>query len=253
MKDYRKAAFFITFFLAILTGVKHSNAAETSVLPSSPKVNCILDFLRTGYFGERKSFALTPPDKLAVINPELTKEEMKAVDTYAGPGNQLNMELRGTWPSSLSKIQKWQIMNGLDSAINRSPGLREEAIVYRGEDRVIPVNTYSLKGMSLKKRWFFPRVGEVVTYDTYVSTSASEEVARNYSGYDGIIYRIHLKPGQKGLYFPSLKGIKRETEAELLLPRNTKFKVLSKRTERVWFGLRVYKKIVYEDVEVVNR
>lgn len=80
------------------------------------------------------------------------------------------------------------------------------------------------RGVTKSMEW---SVGDEFIDKGYVSTSLSSKVAVEGFGIKGfpsvstnfVLYRIHLKKGQKFI------GITKNNEEELLLPRNTKFRV----------------------------
>ena len=119
----------------------------------------------------------------------------------------------------------------LDRAIKTAPPLSEEVIAYRG-----------IKGNGLN---FFEKlkVGDVFEDKGYVSTTIDAGVAQQFgtsgSLYQGLAMRLKLPAGSKGI-FPS--GYKDQSidnwdrnasEAEFLLPRGSKFKVVAQRG-KVW-------------------
>jgi hypothetical protein len=122
------------------------------------------------------------------------------------------------------------IFESLDKAIETAPPLSEELVTYRG-----------VKGNGLD---FFEKlkVGDTWEDKGFTSTTIDPGVAQQFGGsqpyYDGIVFRMKLPAGTKGI-FPSgyhepIYGWKADTsEAEFLLPRASKFKVVAKRG-KVW-------------------
>jgi hypothetical protein len=122
------------------------------------------------------------------------------------------------------------MIKGLDKAIDIAPALGEELIAYRG-----------VKGNGLK---FFEtlKVGDTYEDKAYTSTTIDAGVAQQFGGalpyYEGLVFKYKLPAGTKGIfpagYHESTYGIKpNTTEAEFLLPRDSKFKVVAQRG-RVW-------------------
>jgi len=119
----------------------------------------------------------------------------------------------------------------LDRAIETAPPLREEVIAYRG-----------VKGNGLN---FFEKlaVGDVFEDKGYVSTTIDAGVAQQFgtsgSMYQGLAMRIKLPAGSKGIFPSGYKDQSAEnwdrntSEAEFLLPRGSKFRVVAIRG-KVW-------------------
>ena len=116
----------------------------------------------------------------------------------------------------------------LDKAINTAPALSQELIAYRG-----------VKGNGLK---FFEtlKVGDTYQDTAYTSTSIDPGVAQQFgsSSIDGLVFRMKLPVGTKGIFpagyhEPMYGWTPSTTEAEFLMPRNSKFTVVAKRG-KVW-------------------
>jgi len=118
----------------------------------------------------------------------------------------------------------------LDKAIETAPPLSEEVVVYRG-----------VKGNGLD---FFDRkkVGDTWEDKGYTSTTIDAGVAQQFGGvqpyYDGLVFRMKLPAGTKGIfpagYHEPLYGYKADTsEAEFLMPRGSKFKIVAQRG-KIW-------------------
>lgn len=149
-----------------------------------------------------------------------------AVETYEGrTGYDLNEALRDPQISDdgyMGTIQK------LDEAIDAIEPIKEELIAYRG-----------VKGNGLD---FFSKLKVGDTYEDkgFTSTTIDPHVAKQFGGqqpyYDGLVFKYKLPAGTKGI-FPGAftdKSTGRDTsEAEFLLPRNSKFKVTAIRG-KVW-------------------
>lgn len=118
----------------------------------------------------------------------------------------------------------------LDKAIETAPALSEELIAYRG-----------VKGNGLK---FFEnlKVGDTYEDKGYTSTTIDAGVAQQFGGsqpyYDGLVFRMALPAGTKGIFpagyhEPMYGWTPSTTEAEFLLPRESKFRVVAQRG-KVW-------------------
>ena len=122
------------------------------------------------------------------------------------------------------------IFESLDKAIETAPPLSEELVTYRG-----------VKGNGLD---FFEKlkVGDTWEDKGFTSTTIDPGVAQQFGGslpyYEGIVFRMKLPAGTKGI-FPSgyhepMYGWQADTsEAEFLLPRGSKFKIVAQRG-KVW-------------------
>ena len=108
---------------------------------------------------------------------------------------------------------------GLDAIIAKTPPLPGPLTVFRGETR--PVQDV-------------PKAGEIIRYRHFISTTRSRDLARMYSrsplkGEAGILYAIDLAAGQRGLSINELVDRTVSHQPEFVLPRNTAFKVVSRR------------------------
>jgi hypothetical protein len=159
------------------------------------------------------------------------KEYYKSVNDYQTLlGYTINEALRDP---QISTEQVKYLIAGLDAAIDSAPPLLKDTVVYRG-----------VKGNGLD---FFESLkpGNVYTDKGFSSTSLDSSIATKFatsgSMYQGIVLRMKLPAGTKGLYPTSVTGLTSlsSRESEFLLPRNSSFKVLNNQG-KVW------------DVEVVN-
>lgn len=118
----------------------------------------------------------------------------------------------------------------LDKAMDIAPPLSEELVAYRG-----------VKGNGLK---FFEnlKVGDTYQDKGYTSTTIDAGVAQQFGGsqpyYDGLVFRMQLPAGTKGIFpsgyhEPAYGWTPSMTEAEFLLPRGSKFRVVAQRG-KVW-------------------
>jgi hypothetical protein len=159
------------------------------------------------------------------------REFYSAVEKYQTLlGYNMNEALRDP---QISTDQLAYEIAGLDGAIESAPPLKSDTTVYRG-----------IKGNGLD---FFEglKKGDVFEDKGFVSTTLDTNVATKFAVqgnmYQGIVLRMTLPKGTKGLYPTSVTGLTNlsSREAEFLLPRDSKFKVLNNEG-RVW------------DVELVN-
>jgi hypothetical protein len=151
-----------------------------------------------------------------------------AISNYEGSlGKDMNEALRDP---QISDDGFKPIIDALDKAMEIAPPLSEEVVAYRG-----------VKGNGLD---FFDRlkVGDTWEDKGFTSTTIDPAIARRFGGsqpyYDGIIFRMKLPAGTKGI-FPSgyhepMYGWEPDTsEAEFLMPRGSKFKVVAQRG-KIW-------------------
>jgi hypothetical protein len=151
-----------------------------------------------------------------------------AISNYEGRlGYDMNEALRDP---QISEDGYKPTIDALDKAMEIAPPLSEEVVAYRG-----------VKGNGLD---FFDRlkVGDTWEDKGFTSTTIDPAIARRFGGeqpyYDGIIFRMKLPAGTKGI-FPSgyhepMYGWEADTsEAEFLMPRGSKFKVVAQRG-KVW-------------------
>ena len=159
------------------------------------------------------------------------REFHKAVNDYQTMlGYTANEALRDP---NIGEGQVQYMIDGLDAAIKAAPPLSSETTVYRG-----------IKGNGLD---FFETLnsGDVFQDKGFVSTTLDTDVATAFSVqgnmYQGIVMRMKLPAGTKGLYPTTVTGLNSlsSREAEFVLPRDSKFKVLNNQG-KVW------------DVELVN-
>jgi hypothetical protein len=156
-----------------------------------------------------------------------------AISTYeSSRGDDINEALRDP---QISEDGYKSTIDLLDKAMDIAPPLSEELIAYRGVKGGEGLNFFTSK-----------KVGDVYEDKGYTSTSIAPDVAQQFAqkfGYadpknDGLIFRMRIPAGSKGI-FPSgyhepMYGWKPDsTEAEFLLPRGSKFKIVAQRG-KVW-------------------
>jgi hypothetical protein len=156
----------------------------------------------------------------------------RAVDTYQSMlGYTINEALRDPVISTDGVATTIAL---LDGAIEYAPPLDSPITVYRG-----------VKGNGLD---FFEalKVGDVYSDKGFSSTSLDPAMGAKFANaesgmYQGIVLRMKLPAGTQGVFPASVTGIESQfsREAEFLLPRDSKFKILNNEG-KVW------------DVELVN-
>ena len=154
-----------------------------------------------------------------------------AVNAYqTATGYTINEALRDP---QISEEQVQPFIDGLDNAIKEATPITEDMTVYRG-----------IKGNGLD---FFEALksGDVFQDKGFVSTTLDPKTVTKFSiqggMYQGIVMRMQIPSGSKGLFPMSVTGMGQASsrEAEFILPRDSKFKILSNEG-KVW------------DVEVIN-
>jgi len=104
----------------------------------------------------------------------------------------------------------------MDAAIARAPTLPQNTRVYRG--------IHAKYASDLKE-------GDVWSDKGYISTSADKKVASVFSR-EGAVVEILVRKGQPGLYLEPFAPTP-YYEAEILLPRGSKFRILKKEENRI--------------------
>jgi len=140
------------------------------------------------------------------INPPLSDEENEALKWYKEDGfYDLNSDLRDAGYSEDDRVEI------IDAALDKSR-LAEPVITYRGADWSV----FEEENL----------IGATIEDQAFVSTSLSERVATAHA--DGVIIEIRVPAGTRALNMErwQVAGWQRG-ESELLLPRNSKFKVIS--------------------------
>lgn len=147
----------------------------------------------------------TKTDDLAhgegAFNKVLTAAEDKAVDSYKAYGyKNINGNLR-------AGREGGKTVQLLDSAVQKG-SLGRDTVLYRS------MHLPEGKG-----------VGDTFSDAAFVSTSLKRNVSERFmgkaSGANRVLLRIRAKAGQRGGYFPG------QDEAEFVLPRNTRFRLVS--------------------------
>lgn len=148
----------------------------------------------------------------------LTRNERKALGKYFVSGyDEINRFLSGE-PKQNTKLEE-KIKN-MDSAIAKY-NLEDDIIVYRGTDR---------------KYYEDLNEGDIIQEKVYYSTSLSQEVAEQFvidrkNPSEGILVEIKVPKGSNVLYIGNNAAF--ESEQEMLIGRNTKYKVLEIGRDRI--------------------
>ena len=148
----------------------------------------------------------------------LTRNERKALGKYFVSGyDEINRFLSGE-PKQNTKLEE-KIKN-MDSAIAKY-NLEDDIIVYRGTDR---------------KYYEDLNEGDIIQEKVYYSTSLSQEVAEQFvidrkNPSHGILVEIRVPKGSNVLYIGNNGSF--EFEQEMLIGRNTKYKVLEIGRDRI--------------------
>ena len=70
-------------------------------------------------------------------------------------------------------------------------------------------------------------LGEIIDLTNYTATSLSENIAKSFAKSSKLVLEIILPKGSKGVYMNNVSKLKPH-EKEILLPRNTTYKVINK-------------------------
>lgn len=160
----------------------------------------------------------------------IAREHEDAVARYQGnTGYKINEVLRD--PQISDEGYRKQI-DSLDAAIQEASALKEPLEVFRGvASNVGRDNEF----------WSKMEVGDVFQDDGFVSTSLDPKIAGDFAFANalfegqGFVFRMTLPAGTKGLFPLSVlrdNAVSRQ-EAEFILPRGSKFEILSKEG-KVW-------------------
>lgn len=142
---------------------------------------------------------------------DLSQKEIDALIAYGGPNYKpINDALRkGEMPGGINATH----VKNLDIAMAGAKPIPEDVVVFRGRP--------SAKNIAA--------IGEIVDMPSFTSTSVDPKVAMNFSADGGVIFEMRAPKGKSlpGIFMPLIEGIPFKSESELLLPRGTKFKVIS--------------------------
>jgi hypothetical protein len=151
---------------------------------------------------------------------ELPQKYQQSVRDYQdGKYHTLNSALRGKkmdWSRSGSTLVK--TAEDIDAAM-RTTNISKDMIVLRGA------------GSKTGKQWYEKGVGTVIQDLGYCSTTTKTNIASSFGG-GGYSFEIFVPRGSKGIWMNrALKRSLYSNEAEFLLPRGTKFRVVGKKTD----------------------
>lgn len=148
------------------------------------------------------------------LNPTLNKAQDEAMQQYKGEDFlEVNNELRMGGSSEMRlNSDPDQYLDELIESSFKGTSLLEPVIVYRGLDWDVFED-------------FDDLTGDVISDDAFVSTSMIRRIAESHS--DGLVMEIRLPKGAQAIYMDKWKVTGFDTESELLLPKGSKFKVIS--------------------------
>lgn len=133
----------------------------------------------------------------------LSKDEAYSLKRYQGAGyGKINRDLRNETYRDDERVKK--DVENIDNAINKSPGVPENVVVYRG------ISAEDDPGFE---------VGSTFVDRGYTSTSFDDGVA---SEFGDVVIRVMVPAGAPAIYMDAFND---SDEFELLLPRNTEFTV----------------------------
>jgi len=148
------------------------------------------------------------------LNPALTETQDEAMQQYKGEDFlDLNDHLRMGGSSEIRLgSDPDQYLDELIESSFEGTSLPEPIIVYRGSDWDVFED-------------FDDLTGDIISDDAFVSTSMVKGIAEAHS--DGLVMEIRLPKGTQAIYMDKWKVTGWDTESELLLPKGSKFKVIS--------------------------
>ena len=151
----------------------------------------------------------------AIMTEPLSPHEERSLKEYSGPRfRSLNQKLNDK--TELTESEK-NVISGLDSAFKKSE-TTEPLVLFRGVR--IPPKSYELE---------YGALGAESSNSGYYSTTSDINVAQQYSGGKGVgnVLEVHVPKGANAL---SLVGTSlNDNESEILLPRDTKTRVVGYR------------------------
>ncbi len=141
----------------------------------------------------------------------MTTEQADAVQQYSEDDFLINAALRkGKLDSEMQSTVKQ-----IEGAIN-TMHVPADITVYRGA-KLSPAASRKLQATA--------ETGGTMTDRGFVSTSLSEQKAREFAGADGVLMRVHVPTGSPGLYLQGYSEESKSDEYELLLQHGSKFSV----------------------------
>lgn len=141
---------------------------------------------------------------------QLTQDERDALESYLRGGSvDPNRRLRGkllTPQADPTEVQ-W-VINNIDSAISKSPGVGDDMYVYRG------------LGANWRDEITGLGDGAVMTEHAYLSTTLDRAVAESFSE-GGVLMRIRVPKGTQAAWAPDLSDMR----GELLIARGMQIRI----------------------------
>lgn len=138
--------------------------------------------------------------------------DCSGITTYTGGTYQaINRFLReGSISPSLGVTNLENLVTKIDTAMNKAPRTPRDMITFRGFDREV-----------------FDKInpGTIFKDEGYYSTSIDNNVAKSFGSY---IVDVRIPKGSKGVYVGEYGISKYPSEREFILPRGSRFKVISK-------------------------
>ena len=157
----------------------------------------------------------------------LDAQDVQNLRTYQGVGyTDINRVARGLETTTYGSPMKPDYVQELRGKVD---ALAET--ISKTEPISEPFTTYRGFGLGDEATiWQGVGVGDVVTYDNFLSTSLSRDVANAYSGLSQTILQIENSVGTRGISFNSALGERtiHFSEHEWLLQRGTKLEVVSR-------------------------
>lgn len=141
-----------------------------------------------------------------------------ALGQYQGGSSKLNRGLRGSEERRPLDIA---LTDRLDAALAATPPLKEPITVYRGMPLVFD------EAKALLNSW---QVGGEYGDPGFLSTSLDKNTAWEEFGVGGVTMELRLPAGQKAAYMQARQNSpsRFDHEQELLLPRDTRYRIVSK-------------------------
>jgi hypothetical protein len=184
---------------------------------------------------------------IQAIDGKLTDSEKQALTAYQrGSDALVNNTLRGLRDNNASEAaEAKQLTKDLRSAIDKSPGLERETILYRGVGKDAVRNLIS--GMAAGEiAWKKNPIGQVITDKGFQSTAFSKKAFDQRFGKSDVVLKIVAPAGTKGI--PMNQGWARKTgmehEKEYLMKPGARYKIVGVRKltmDRVQFTVELQK------------
>jgi len=149
------------------------------------------------------------------INPDVTEAENEAIKAYKGEMfTEVNDDLRmaGSSGQMIEVDGKEVYLDETIDAVMKKTKMPESVVTYRGVGYDVFEDDDDL-------------TGDTITDQAFVSASLNKRMAERFS--DGAVLEIRVPKGAQALWMEKQWRLSLGSESELLLPRNSKFKVLS--------------------------